>query len=243
MTLPGLGALFLFGYVVAYTLAVDVVLLCKGYRSRWSEYAAIVVQVVLVGSGWTLAYLDEHPTDSMQAARKELRARGEQVEPGGVAALRDAFEKQHAWGTFESWLLLKGIENSALIHGGPSLPPEDRDALIALLKRDLAAARPRAAASHYYGFIEIKLLWDTLEPGNVAARLPRGTRLQVGYMLEFIDRYGSQRLCSVDGLAAADRVALDGALATGYTADVIADATRALDRLAEACRALRAGSS
>ena len=150
-----------------------------------------------------------------------------------MAALRDAFEKQHAWGTFESWLLLKGIEeNSALIHGGPSLPPEDRDALIALLKRDLAPARPRAAASHHYGFIEIKLLWDTLEPGNVAARLPRGTRLQVAYMLEFIDRYGSQRLCSGDGLAAADRVALDGALATGYTSELIADATRSLDRLA-----------
>jgi hypothetical protein len=310
MTLPGLGALFLFGYVAAYALAVDVVLLCRGYRSRasvvvgtlislalltglltqrqdvaagfqlletdweakllgvaivlvpltllvapvaqhlelrrqrsrWTAYVAIVVQAVLVGTGWTLAYFDEHPTDSMQAARKELRARGEQVEPGGVAALRDAFERQHAWGTFESFLLLKGIENSALIHSGPPLPPEDRNALIALLERDLAAARPRVAASHHYGFIEIKLLWDTLEPGNVAARLPRGTRLQVEYMLEFIDRHGRQRLCSVDELAAADRAALDGALAVGYTADIIAKATRSLDRLAEACRPPRDGS-
>ena len=114
--------------------------------------------------------------------------------------------------------------------------------MTALLERDRAAARPRVAVSHYYGFIETKLLWDTLEPGNVDRRIPRGSRLQVEYMLEFIDRHGPQRLCSVDDLVAADRAALDRALATGYTPDVIAKATRSLDRLAEACRPARAGS-
>jgi hypothetical protein len=310
MTLPGLGAALLFALIGVYTLTVDVVLLCKGFRHRasvivstvitlvlvigllveradveaafdnlaldwearllgvsivlvplillaapaiqhlelrrqWPSravYAAVAVQAVLVAVGWTFTYFDDHPRESTRVEWKELRARGEQVEPGGVAALRDAFEKQHAWGTSESWQLLKGIENSALIHGGPPLPPEDRKALAALLERDRAAARPRVVASHYYGFIETKLLWDTLEPGNVERRMPRGSLLKIEYMLELIDRHGPQRLCSVDNLADADRGALTRAMTTGLKGEVVAKVTRSLDRLDESCRAARAGS-
>jgi hypothetical protein len=61
-------------------------------------------------------------------------------------------------------------------------------------------------------------------------------------MLEFIDRHGPQRLCSVDDLAESDRAALTRALTTGFTPEVIAKAKQSLDRLAEACRAARAGA-
>jgi len=310
MTLPGLWADVLFVVIAAYALVVDVVLLCKGFRSwvsviistlitlalvlglvsareevaasfnnlgehwqvrllgvsivvvplillaapvvqhvelrrQWPHravYVAIAAQALLFGTGWTLSYFDDHPLESTIAVRKELRNRGEHVEPGGVAALRDAFETRYAWGTDESRALLKGVESSALIHGGAPLPPEDRKALTALLERDRAATRPRRVFLHYFGFIETKLLWDTLEPGNVQRMMPRGRHFYyVNEMLEFIDRHGPQRLCSVDDLAESDRAALTRALTTGFTPEVIAKAKQSLDRLAEACRAARAG--
>jgi hypothetical protein len=311
MTLPGLWADILFVVIAAYALVVDVVLLCKGFRSRVSViistlitlalvlglvsareevaatfntlpehwevkllevsivvvplillaapvaqhlelrrqrprravHAAIAVQAVLVGIGWTLAYLDQHPLPSTIAERQELRNLGEHVEPGGVAALRDTFEKRHSWGTDESRELLKGVESSALIHGAAPLPPEDRKALTALLERDRAAARPRRVVFHHYGYIETKLLWDTLEPGNVQRMMPRGKSFYyVDQLLEFIDRHGPQRLCSVDDLAETDRAALTRALTTGFKPEVVAKAKHSLDRLAEACRAARAGA-
>jgi hypothetical protein len=112
-----------------------------------------------------------------------------------------------------------------------------------VLERDRAAARPRLVALHYYGFIETKLLWDTLEPGNVQRMMPRGKPFYyVNQMLEFIDRHGPQRLCSVDDLAETDRAALTRVLTTGFTPEVIAKAKQSLNRLAEACRAPRAGA-
>ncbi len=307
MTLPGLAADILFVLIAAYALVVDVVLLCKGFRSRASVIVAVLISLVLVlgllaerhsveaafdnlawnwqvmllgasivlvpltilvapvaqhlelhrqrphravwvaiavhallaGIAVTLTYFDDHPLESTRAEWKDLRKRGEQVAPGEVAVLRDAFDKRHSWGSLESLHLLKGIESSALIHGGAPLSPEDRKALAALLERDRAAARPKGAGAHYYGFIEAKLLWDTLEPGSVDRSIPRGKALPVVYMLEFIDRHGPQRLCSVDGLADADRAALTRALTSGRGTEVLAKVTHALDRLDEACGAAR----
>jgi hypothetical protein len=309
MTLPGLAAAILFVLLAAWLLVVDVVLLCKGFRSPasvivstvislalllgllterqsvaaalqnlswdWQEkllgasvvlvpltmlvapvaqhvelrrqrprralYVAIAVPLALAGLAGTLSYFDEHPLESTRAEWKDLRRRGEQVAPGEVAALRDEFEKRHAWGSTESLQLLKGIESSALIHGGPPLPPEDRLVLLEVLERDRAAARPRVVVAHYYGLIEAKLLWDTLEAGSVDRSIPPGKVLSVEYILGFIDRHGPERLCSDDGLAETDRAALTRALASGQSAEVLARVTRSLDRLDEACHAARSG--
>jgi len=99
-----------------------------------------------------------------------------------------------------------------------------------------------AGGSHYYGFIEAKLLWDTLETGTVDRSIPRGGALSAEYLPELIDRHGPQRLCSGNSLADTDRAALTRAPTTGRRAEVVAKVTRSLDRLDEACRAARAGS-
>ena len=307
MTLPGLGAAILFVLIAAFLLVIDVVLLCRGFRSKasvivstvislalvygllkerssidavlqllatdWQErllsvslvlvpltmlaapvaqhfelrthrprraiYVAIAVQVVLFGIATTRSYLYEHPLEATRAEWTALGERGEQVRTGELAELRDAFEKRHEWGSIESLKLLKGIEKSALIHGGAPLLPQDRTALVGMLERDRAEARPMGAGAHWYGFIEVKLLWDTLQPGSVDHSIPSGTVLSEDYMLEFIDRHGPERLCSGEGLADTDRAALTRALTGGRGADVLARVKTALDRLDEACRTPR----
>jgi len=305
MTLPGLAASILFALIVVYALVVDLVLLCKGFRSRvtvavgvlivlalvlgllierqsvaaafenlgWNwqvrllgvslilvpltiivapvaqhlelrrqrphraAWIAIALHLMLAGVAGTFTWFHDHPLESTRAEWKDLRERGEAVGPGEVATLRDAFEKRHAWGSIESLQLLKGIENSPLVHGGTPLLAEDREVLAAMMERDRAAVRPRRAGAHYYGFIEAKFLWDTLEAGKVEESIPRGAILSEQYMLEFIDRHGPQRLCSADGLADADRAALLRALSSVRGADVKFKVTTSLDRLDEACRA------
>src|SRR5262249_4908365 len=47
MKLEGLGALMLFAVIAAYALVVDVVLLCKGFRSRLSVIVSTVISLAL----------------------------------------------------------------------------------------------------------------------------------------------------------------------------------------------------
>src|SRR5262249_6260253 len=44
-------------------------------RPRWVVYVAVGVQAVLIATGWTLNYFDEHPRESTLAQWKDLRTR------------------------------------------------------------------------------------------------------------------------------------------------------------------------
>lgn len=208
-------------------------------RPHRAVYLGIAVPIALIAIAAILTWLDDHPPESTRAEWQALRKRGEQVAPGELPALRDAFEERHEWGSTESLHLLKGIEHSALIRSEPPLAAEDRQALVEMLERDRAATRPAVAAAHWYGFIEARLLWETLQPGMVEGSIPRGTVLSEVYLLEFIDRLGPNRLCSAGGLAEADRAALTRALTSGRGADVLNQVTQSLDRLEAACQTPR----
>lgn len=204
--------------------------------TRRAAYVAIAVPVMLAGIGWTFSHFDDHPLASTRAEWERLGNRARQVRPGELAALREEFEKRHKWGSTESERMLKALDDSALIRGNADLSPEDRKALADMLDRDRRATRPRAVYWHSFGYSTTKLLWDTLEPGNVERRIPRDVLLHNKALLEFIDLHGPQRLCSADGLAAADRRALFRALVQWNTPEIAAPVNRSLDGLEEACR-------
>jgi hypothetical protein len=203
--------------------------------SRRAAYAAIALQCVLAAAWLAGDYVRDHPSEGTLAERKSLRARGEAVERGGMTALREDFEKRHRWGSMESLQLLKGVDSSPLIHGGPALIREDRSALTQMQEKDRAGVRKRLAGAHYYPFIDAKLLWDSLEAGSVERSIPRGTVLPHEPLLEFIDRYGAPKLCRDNRLAEADRAALTRALTASRGPDVVDKVTRALGRVDAAC--------
>lgn len=210
-----------------------------GASTRWPAALALAVPAALIMVAAALDYRDSHPSESTQARWREWRERGARVESGGMAALLDALARERAWGTIDSLQLLKGVEGSALVRGAAPLSAQDRIALTTLVLRDREATPPRRASVHDYPCIETKLLWDTLEPGGVDRRLPRGVQARSECLVQFIGRHGPSRLCSAGALAAADRAALERAMTAIMPPPE--NVRQVLDDLAARCRMSVAG--
>jgi hypothetical protein len=157
------------------------------------------------------------------------------VASGDVAALARYFEQRHAWGTWESWYLMRGVQSSALLHGNAVIGLQDRDALVHMVQRDRSGLPMRRLIVHSYGFIEARLLWEKLEPGKLAASIPPGMVLSADYMLELIDKQGAPKLCSGRQLADNDRAVLTRALTSGRSPTVTDQVKRSLQAVDDAC--------
>jgi hypothetical protein len=204
--------------------------------TRRAAWGAIALQGLFVAAWLTYDHFQDHPLAATVAERNALRAKGEAVPPGGLTTLADDFEKRHAWGTWESLQLLKGVDASPLIHGGAALGPDDRNALRRMLDSERAHTRKRLAAIHYYPSIDAKLLWDSLEPGRVERSIPRGAVLPHTPLLEYLDRYGTERLCADGRFAPADRQALRRALTASRGPEDVALVDASLQRIDDGCR-------
>jgi hypothetical protein len=212
---------------------------------RWEIYSLLLTAFVLVAPAWQYLVLntrserlrssgsrllilaiilqfctpviflvaDEIRKASFQDQIDRRRELGRAVKPGEVAG----FLRRAPAGTLDFADMMHGLEHSALVRSDAPLVDEDREALLAFVVK--------ANEQHSGGYweVESKLIWDTLQRGNVAEALSRGPvaepllvhRSNDAFAMlarlfdDYIEPYAPARLCAGGRMLDEDMQALD----------------------------------